>query len=478
MALLSSELRDLQVVIEQYARELGLSFTEIRYEILDYMQVNQVSAYVGFPVRYAHWRFGMEYARMSKSFAYGLHRIYELVVNTDPCYAYLLASNRLVDQKLVMAHVCGHADFFKNNLWFAKTNRKMLDEMANHAVRIRRYIDKYGQEVVEEFLDKCLSIDMLIDIHAVDKPLESLVVEEEKQVVMRLKSKDYMDGFINPPEFISEQQKKIDEDSKAIEMEPEADILMFLIEHAPLENWQRDVLSIVREESFYFVPQRRTKIMNEGWACYVHTDLMTKRVMGTNDIVDYADMHSGVIAENFGHMNPYRLGLNLYKDIEDRWNRGAFGSAYDECDDYDERKNWDKKSMLGHQKLLEVRRIYSDIGFLDEFLTEDFVREHKMFVYSADEDTDSYFISSKDFAAIKRTLLRQLTNFGRPRIELMDGNHENRGELYLRHLHDGINLDIPFAESTLKNLSTIWGRRVHIETVAEDGRVIHSSDED
>jgi stage V sporulation protein R len=108
----------------------------------------------------------MEYERLSKSYAYGLHRIYEMVINTDPCYAYLLASNRMVDQKMVMAHVYGHVDFFKNNYWFAHTNRKMLDEMANHATRIRRHVERCGLEPVEDFIDACLSLDNLIDIHA------------------------------------------------------------------------------------------------------------------------------------------------------------------------------------------------------------------------------------------------------------------------------------------------------------------------
>src|SRR5512143_2826133 len=108
----------------------------------------------------------MEYDRMSKSYAYGLHRIYELVINTDPCYAYLLASNQPVDQKLVMAHVYGHADFFKRNLWFAHTNRKMLDEMANHASRMRSYVERYGLERVEDFLDACLSLENLLGLHA------------------------------------------------------------------------------------------------------------------------------------------------------------------------------------------------------------------------------------------------------------------------------------------------------------------------
>ena len=123
--------------IEGYAREYGLDFYDVVFEVLDYDQLNEVAAYGGFPTRYPHWRFGMDYEELAKSYSYGLSKIYELVINNNPVYAYLMKANAPVEQKLVMAHVFGHADFFKNNLWFSKTNRRMIDAMANHATRVR-----------------------------------------------------------------------------------------------------------------------------------------------------------------------------------------------------------------------------------------------------------------------------------------------------------------------------------------------------
>src|SRR5690606_31299937 len=221
----------------------------------------------------------------SRSYSYGLHRIYEMVINTDPCYAYLMRSNNIVDQKMVMAHVYGHCDFFKNNLWFAHTNRRMLDEMANHASRVRRYMDRYGQDPVEEFIDACLSLDNLIDIHAAGirrRPWPGELEEETEAPpeVPRIKSKDYMDSYINPPEYLAEQQRRRQqarEQQKQFPPQPERDILLFLMEYAPLENWQRDILGVVREEAYYFAPQGQTKIMNEGWATFVHSNLMTRQ---------------------------------------------------------------------------------------------------------------------------------------------------------------------------------------------------------
>jgi stage V sporulation protein R len=333
---LSPELEELQVQIEEHARCYGLDFLEIQYEMVDYQTVNLLAAYDGFPTRYPHWRFGMEYNRLSKSYAYGLHRIYEMVINTDPCYAYLLASNLLVDQKLVMAHVCGHADFFKHNRWFAHTNRKMLDEMANHASRIRSYIERYGVETVENFLDACLSLDNLIDIHAtgIRRRLEIPETNDKPQTVRRIKASEYMDDYINPPEFLAAQERKLEQERaqrKNIPEEPERDVLLFLLEYAPLENWQRDILGIVREEAYYFAPQRQTKIMNEGWAVYWHTTIMTNHMLEPNELIDYADHHSGTVAAQPGQLNPYRLGFHLWLDIEDRWNRGAFCPTYVNC---------------------------------------------------------------------------------------------------------------------------------------------------
>jgi stage V sporulation protein R len=163
---LPRDLESIKEEIEAYARQYRLDFYETIFEILDFKQLNEVASFMGFPNRFPHWRFGMEYERLSKSYAYGLHKIYEMVINNDPCYAYLLQCNNPVDQKIVMAHVYGHCDFFKNNFWFSKTNRKMMDEMANHATKVRKYIDKHGYNEVENFIDICLSIDDLIDRHA------------------------------------------------------------------------------------------------------------------------------------------------------------------------------------------------------------------------------------------------------------------------------------------------------------------------
>src|SRR5690242_17072709 len=239
---LSPELARLKDEIQDYAYEYGLDFYETFFEVLDFEEMNMVAAYGGFPNRYPHWKFGMEYERLNKSYAYGLHKIYEMVINNDPCYAYLLECNHLVDQKIVMAHVYGHCDFFKNNIWFSKTNRKMMDTMANHATRIRKYIDKYGLDAVESFIDVCLSIDDLIDHHSkfIERRSKAADAPEEPLIVKKLASNEYMDEYINPREFLEHQMQKLEEERRKRRRfpdDPQKDVLLFLLENAPIENW-------------------------------------------------------------------------------------------------------------------------------------------------------------------------------------------------------------------------------------------------
>ncbi len=156
---ISGELLALKNQIEKYAIDYGLDFFPQIFEVCDYDTINILAAQGGFPSRYPHWKFGMDYDQLSKGYTYGLQKIYEMVINTNPCYAYLLQVNNWVDQKIVMAHVYGHNDFFKNNAWFSNTNRKMMDVMANHGTKIRRYMERYGTDAVETFIDKVLSLE-------------------------------------------------------------------------------------------------------------------------------------------------------------------------------------------------------------------------------------------------------------------------------------------------------------------------------
>ncbi len=229
--------------IESHARDYGLDFFPIIYEVLDYRTLYETAALGGFPTRYPHWRFGMEYDQLIKGHVWLGSTIYEMVINTNPSYAYLLEGNEMVTQKMVMAHVSGHVDFFKNNMWFAHTNRKMLDEMANHAARIQRFVERYGYDIIEDFIDTCLSLDNLIDYHAPyirrqeAQTAQPIVEEEPEEVVEGLVvDRAYMKYFINPPEFIERQRTRLAEEqqrARRFPEHPQKDILLFLMKAGP-----------------------------------------------------------------------------------------------------------------------------------------------------------------------------------------------------------------------------------------------------
>lgn len=465
---LPKELRDEHKKIKALAKEKGLDFYETVFEMVTYKEMNQIAAMGGFPVRYPHWKFGMDYDSLAKSYEYGLSKIYELVINNDPCYAYLLEGNSFLEQKLVMAHVYGHCDFFKNNKWFSKTNRKMMDQMANHSTRIRRYIDRYGLDKVEDFIDCCLSLENLIDRHSPYTADKFDIVRDEKittQSSVGIEKSEYLESYLDSMK--GDRQISNPSLPKGKEYHAEKDILKFLLANAPLEEWQQDVLNIVREEAYYFAPQGMTKIMNEGWASYWHAKMMTENLCNDSEIVCFCDTHSGTMAMNPQSFNPYKIGIELFRNIKKRWDKGQFGKDWNDCTDLVEKANWDLKTGQGQEKIFEVRRDYNDVMFIDNFLTEEFCVENKFFVYKYNQKEKVFEVDTKDFKAIKAKLLFQLTNFGQPLIQAVDSNFENRGELLLTHLFEGIELQPDYLNETLIRLQKIWARPVSLATVLD-----------
>ncbi len=474
-------------IIEGYARDFGLDFFETVFEFVDFDQMNMIAAYGGFPTRYPHWKFGMEYGRLAKGYKYGASKIYEMVINNDPSYAYLMSSNTDVEQKLVIAHVYGHVDFFKHNFAFAHTNRKMMDAMANHGTKVRRYIDKYGIDKVESFIDRCVSLDNLIDRNAPyirrrseDGQRQKLERDEAIVDVPKLKSgREYMRHYINPEEYLEQQRQKLEDErerDRQFPENPERDVLLFLLEWAPLEAWERDILSMLREEAYYFAPQGQTKIMNEGWATFWHTTIMTQKALKDSEVIDYAERHASTMGTQPGSINPYKLGLELFRSIEERWNRGRFGREWESCDDVEEWQSWDRGTMKGREKIFEVRRHYNDVTFIDEFLTPHFAAEQKLFNYSFNRKSGNWEIATREFRAIKEKLLFSLTNFGQPMITVVNGNFGNRGELLLHHTHEGTDLRDDYMRDTLVNLQALWTRPVVMHTKIDERNVYVSFD--
>jgi len=299
--------------------------------------------------------------------------------------------------------------------------------------------------------------------------------EEKATEIPRLRAKDYMESFINPEEYLEEQRQKIEaakEREKKFPAHPERDILRFLLDHAPLERWERDILEIIREEALYFVPQMQTKVMNEGWASYWHSKLMTTKILDASEIIDYADNNAGVLATSGGRLNPYKLGVELFRNIEERWDKGQFGKEWEECDDLEAKRHWNLRLGLGKKKIFEVRSLYNDVTFIDEFLTADFCRDQKLFSFSWSNRNERYEIESREFKQVKEKLLFQLTNAGNPFLYVEDANYDNRGELLIRHAHQGLDLKADYARECMKSLVRVWKRPVNLVTIVEGKHVM------
>ncbi|RMD87093.1 MAG: SpoVR family protein [Candidatus Dadabacteria bacterium] len=391
--------------IEQIAKAHGLDFYPVIFEMLSPKELHIVAARDGFPVRYPHPSWAVEFKALESKYETGMGKIYELVINTNPVIAYLLRGNTPLEQKMVIAHVYGHADFFKNNMFFASTDRNMLSTMSAHARKIKRYMEKYGRERVEDWIDRCRSIDNLLDPLA--SPAKSSI-------------SDYRGS---------------------------RDVMLVVAQEGNLEEWQREILLMLREEALYFLPQIQTKIMNEGWASYWHTHLMEREVMDPSESVDFCIRHAGVVAVRGKELNPYKLGLDLFRYIEEEAN---------------------KRGEDGRAKIFEVRRIHNDLTFLDEFLSLDFCESHGIIEFERE-----YSVKDREelFQMVKEELLDALTNRGQPVITVEDINYQGREIFYLKHHYTGKDLDIAKAQDTLEILYGILGKPVWIETVVEGERI-------
>lgn len=479
-------LRVLLPKIYQAVHEFGCDFYPTVVEMLTYDEISEIAAYGGFPVRYPHWKWGMEYEELQKGYMHGLHKIYEMVVNTNPVYLYCLDSNTLVDNVTVVAHALGHADFFKNNIYFSHTSQNMMNQLANHGMTIRKYMTRWGKERVTEFIDHVLRIETLIDTSKAwqrKKVINPIVKDERKyRHPSRLKVEkdhDYMEKYINTDDWIKKQKDNIEKLDVAeyLDMYRGAtkDIMGFIRDHAPLKPWEADIVAMLYNESMYFAPQRITKTINEGWASFIDYNIMARQGFSSlgqeedgSGIVEYSSHKMGVLGGKYS-MNPYKLGFNLFCDIEDRWNKGKFGQEWEECTDIKEKENWDRKLNLGHEKVFEVRKFYNDLMLITEFFTQEFCEKYEFFEWKKYPNGE-YKIESRDHKKIKKKLISRYTNGGLPEIILVDPNHMGKGIMLLEHKFDGRPLYDAYVRPVLQSLRYLWKNDVYLTTKDQEGK--------
>lgn len=445
--------------ITEVAAGFGLDFYPMRYEVCPAEIIYTFGAY-GMPTRFTHWSFGKQFHKMKLHYDLGLSQIYELVINSNPCYAFLLDSNSLIQNKLIIAHVLAHCDFFKNNIRFSNTRRDMVESMAATAERIAHYEMIHGKDEVEAFLDAVLSIQEHIDPSINKAKLHSDQNDYLKNNSDQKVKTPYDDlwGLDNN----RSEKKEVKKEMKKVPEKPEKDLLLFIEEHSrTLDDWQRDVLTMMREEMLYFWPQLETKIMNEGWASYWHQRIIREMDLTSDELIEFAKLNAGVVQPSKTHINPYYLGLKIFEDIEKRYD-----------DPSKEMIERGVKPYSGKEMMFEVRELESDISFIRNYLTKELVEQEDMYLFQ--KQGDMYKITDKQYEKVRDQLVSARVNGGFPYIYVENGDYLRNGELYLVHSFEGIELDLPYLENVLPYIYELWGRTVHLETFVDEKNTLFS----
>lgn len=447
------ELREACEHIWNVAWQMGLRPFPMHYEIVPSSILYEFGAY-GLPGRFSHWTHGKAYHQMKTMYDYGLSKIYELVINTNPCYAFLLDTNGFVQNKMIIAHVLAHSDYFANNAYYARTSRRMLESVSVNANRLRHYEFEHGKEAVEQTLDAILAIQEHVEADATHYKRRPLYNDDGRPEPAR-REKPKREGAYD--DVWREREDPLISVAGRPTGDPARDLLLFISEHSPaLDDWQRDIVEIIRAEMLYFLPQMQTKICNEGWASYWHVRIMRELDLTDDELIAFADLHAGVLQPSSRRINPYFLGYKILEDIERRFS--------------DDGKDID----AGRDKLFEVREIENDASLLRNYLTRELCDDLDLYVYG--QQGDDLVVTEKDWEKVRDMLVADLTMHGRPLIVVDDGDYRGNRELYLRHSWEGLDLDVNYAEKVLEHISKLWGRTVHLEIHNGDTQSVLSYD--
>ncbi|PAB58498.1 SpoVR family protein [Anaeromicrobium sediminis] len=425
--------------IEEIVNEEGLDYYPQEFEICSYEDMICYEAYVGMPSHYPHWSYGKTYERKKTLYKHNLEGLpYEMVINSNPCIGYLMRDNTLLLQILTMAHVYGHNDFFKNNRLFAEgTQAEYTIEMfKNHADRIRSYIQdpSIGYEGVERVLDAGHALRFQTSRVIGHKKIS------DEEIKKRILENYYSEIKVTSP--LDEKKDIPFPNLEKIPLEPTEDIIGFMVEYSKLEDWEKDILNIVKEEADYFIPQIETKIMNEGWASYWHYKILNKLELPPTLHMEFLNRHNQVIRPFLGHINPYYMGFKIFNEIEAKY---------------------------GRDKLFEVRKMERDNSFIRRYLTKELSSEMNLFQYG--KRTKDYEIEEvadeEGWKEIRNTLANNTGIGSIPFIKVIEVSPKDQ-TLILEHEYDGRELELKYAYETLRYTATLWGGKVELKTTVDN----------
>ena len=428
---LVSDLQRWDDKICRVAEDFGLDWFPIDYEIIDYQEMLSAMAYTGIPTHYRHWSYGKEYERTHTLYNMGQTGLpYEMIINSNPSIAYLMRENQLYIHILTMAHCVGHSDFFKQNRMFKYTNpNNVMDTFKAASKYVRQLIEdpSIGIEQVERVLDAAHAIKYQVPRYAgvKQKSREEWIASERLKQAL-------------------EPTYKVD--LKKFPHEPDYNLLSFVaINSRNLEEWERNLLLIVEENSKYFIPQALTKIMNEGWACTIHQKIINELNLPDGLHLPFIKLHNQVVRPHLGTVNPYHLGFELFKKIIDE---------------------------KGFDEALLIRETHNDITFLRTYLDQEFLMDQNLFSYSF---KSAYKSSTIDDIAdeigwekLRDDLILNVGLNRAPVVFVMEINKDHK--LTLVHEHDGRDLEVPYAQKVFNYIKELWGDELILLTQIEGER--------
>ena len=411
---------------------LGLDWYPIEYEICDYKEMIGHMAYTGLPTHYRHWSYGKSFDRIQTEYNLGMSGLpYEMIINSDPSISYLMTENPMPTHILTMAHCVGHSDFFKNNRMFAETGADtVIDRFKAAGKRVKKYMEdpNIGVDAVERILDACHSIKFQVPrTPGLKRRDHKKLKEYYRQLVINDNTGRYKDFDINK-----------------VPLEPDSNVLRFIAENDKfLEEWQRDLILIVEQESLYFVPQAFTKIMNEGWACLIHEKILNALKLPDDYYLSFIKLHNQVVRPHLGAVNPYHLGFKIFKHIE---------------------------KELGFQECIRVRETCNDETFIKSYLNQELCSELNLFSFSFDTADGANRVrnisNEQGWQTVRDDLIKNVGLNSAPIVLVKELRKD--GTLVLEHQHDGRDIELSEANKVFEHINDLWGGEVKFTTIIED----------
>ena len=467
--------------IRETAQRFRLDTYPVQLELISAEQMLDAYASVGMPVNYRHWSFGKQFITSEKSYRRGhMGLAYEIVINSDPCIAYLMEENTLPMQALVMAHACfGHNSFFKGNYLFQMWTD--ASSIIDYLVYARSYIaeceERHGIDAVEEVLDACHAL-MNYGVDRYRRPQRLSLAQEEAR---RKDREAYLQQQVNDLWRTLPRQpgKEARKERRRFPEEPQENILYFIEKNAPLlEPWQREVVRIVRKVAQYFYPQRQTQVMNEGWATFWHYTLLNTLYdegrLSDGFLMECLASHTNVVFQppvtdpRYSGINPYALGFGMFCDLrricehpteEDRqWFPDIAGSDWLATLDY-------------------AMRHFKDESFIGQYLSPRMMRDLRLFTIVDDATRSELEVAAihddAGYRRVREALSRQYDlNFREPNIQVWSVNLRGDRSLTLRHVRQNDRPLDDSAEEVIKHVARLWGFRVKLESVDAHERVM------